>query len=118
MTPEKFEAAVDFLKFLTAPQNAGPMVNDLGSFIPTIAGTTPLPSMEALIESMDNTETMGLMELTIEEGTANQRYLQEFMGDQTTLEEYMAKVAELMKNTAEELAEQNGWDWDNPPTND
>ncbi|MCX6043787.1 MAG: extracellular solute-binding protein [Chloroflexi bacterium] len=115
MTPEKLEAAADFLKFLTAPQNAGPMVNDLGSFIPTIVGTTPLPSMSELIKAMSNTETMGLMELTIEEGQANQRYLQEFMGGQTTMEQYMAKVDELMKKTAADLAEQNKWDWNTPP---
>lgn len=115
MTPEKLEAAVDFLKFLTAPHNAGPMVNDLGSFIPTIQGTTPLPSMSELIKAMDNTETMGLMELSIDEGQANQRYLQEFLGGQTTMDEYMAKVGELMQQTVNELAEQNGWDWDNPP---
>ncbi|MCB9147869.1 MAG: extracellular solute-binding protein [Caldilineaceae bacterium] len=115
MTPEKFEAAVDFLKFLTAPQNAGPMVNDLGSFIPTIEGTTPLPSMQALIQSMSNTETMGLLELTIEEGQANQRYLQEFIGDQTSMDEYMTKVGELMQTTVEDMATQNDWDWDNPP---
>lgn len=118
MTPEKFEAATDFLKFLTAPQNAGPLVNDLGSFIPTIAGTTPLPSMAELIQAMDNTETMGLMELTIEEGQANQRFLQEFIGDQTNMEEYMTKVKELMLSTVEGLAEQNGWDWENPPTSE
>jgi ABC-type glycerol-3-phosphate transport system substrate-binding protein len=115
MTPEKLEAAVDFLKFLTAPQNSGPMVNDLGSFIPTVAGTEPLPSMAELIEAMSNTETMGLMELTIEEGQANQRFLQEFMGDQTNMEQYMAKVKELMLQTVEELADQNNWDWENPP---
>lgn len=114
MTPEKFEAAVDFLRFLTAPQNAGPMVNDLGSFIPTIEGTTPLPSMQELIQSMSNTETMGLLELTIEEGQANQRFLQEFIGDQTDMDEYMSKVDELMQTTIEDLATQNEWDWDNP----
>lgn len=118
MTPEKFEAAVDFLKFLTAPQNAGPMVNDLGSFIPTVAGTTPLPSMAELIQSMSNTETMGLMELTIEEGQANQRFLQEFLGDQTDMEEYMSKVNDLMQSTVEGLAEENNWDWENPPSNE
>ncbi|MCB0063710.1 MAG: hypothetical protein KDE19_16420 [Caldilineaceae bacterium] len=118
MTPEKFAAAVDFLRVLTAPQNAGPMVNDLGSFIPTIAGTTPLPSMQELIQSMSNTETMGLLELTIEEGQANQRYLQEFIGDQTTMEEYMTKVGELMQTTVEDMAAQNDWDWENPPSSD
>jgi len=116
MSPEKLEAAVDFLKFLTAPQNAGPMVNDLGSFIPTIAGTEPLPSMAELIESMSNTETMGFMELTIEEGQANQRFLQEFMGDQTDMDEYMTKVQELMLTAVEDLAAENGWDWENPPS--
>jgi ABC-type glycerol-3-phosphate transport system substrate-binding protein len=116
MTPEKLDAAVDFLKFLTTPQNAGPMVNDLGSFIPTIQGTEPLPSMTELIESMSNTETMGFMELTIEDSEANFRLLQEFMGDQTDMEEYMVKVDELMQQTVEGLAAENGWDWDNPPT--
>ena len=115
MTPEKLAAAVDFLKFLTAPQNAGPLVNDLGSFIPTIVGTTPLPSMAQLIKAMSNTETMGLMELTTEEGQANQRYLQEFMGGQTNMDQYMTKVDTLMKNTAKDLAQQNKWDWDKPP---
>jgi len=69
-----------------------------------------------LIQAMDNTETMGLMELSIDEGQANQRFLQEFLGDQTTMDEYMAKVGELMQQTVNELAEQNGWDWDNPPS--
>ena len=118
MSPEKLEAAVDFLKFLTAPQNAGPMVNDLGSFIPTIQGTEPLPSMAELIQSMSNTETMGFLELTIEEGQDNQRLLQEFMGGQTDMSEYMAKVKELMLATAADLAEQNGWDRENPPDNE
>jgi maltose-binding protein MalE len=115
MTPEKLEAAVDFLKFLTAPQNAGPMVNDLGSFIPTIQGTQPLPTMTELIESMSNTETMGLMELTIEESEANYRLLQEFMGDQTDMDAYMTKVSDLMHQTVDRLADENGWDWDTPP---
>lgn len=115
MSPEKLEAAVDFLKFLTAPQNAGPMVNDLGSFIPTIQGTEPLPTMSELIQSMSNTETMGLMELTIEEGEDNRRLLQEFIGDQTDMGAYMAKVKDLMLMTAEDLASQNDWDWENPP---
>jgi len=116
MTPEKYEAAVDFLKFLTAPQNSGPMVNDLGSFIPTVVGTTPLPSMQELIQSMSNTEKMGLLELSIEEGQANHRLLQEFIGDQTTMDEYMAKVGELMQTTVEDLATQNDWDWETPPS--
>ncbi|MBV7335020.1 extracellular solute-binding protein [Chloroflexi bacterium TSY] len=118
MTPEKFEATVDFLKFLTAPQNAGPMVNDLGSFIPTVQGTVPLPSMSELIESMSNTETMGFMEFTAEDGPANYRLLQEFMGDQTTMEEYMAKVNELMQDSVAGLADENSWDWDNPPSSE
>jgi raffinose/stachyose/melibiose transport system substrate-binding protein len=116
MTPAKLEATVDFLKFLTAPQHAGPMVNDLGSFIPTIQGTEPLPYMTELIEAMSNTETMGFLELTIEEGQANYRLLQEFMGDQTDMEEYMSRVDSLMQQTVQSLAEENDWDWDNPPT--
>jgi raffinose/stachyose/melibiose transport system substrate-binding protein len=115
MTPEKLEATVDFLKFLTAPQNAGPMVNDLGSFIPTIQGTEPLPYMTELIEAMSNTETMGLLELTIEEGQASYRLLQEYMGGQTDMDEYMTKVDELMQQTVAGLVEENDWDWDNPP---
>lgn len=116
MTPDKLLAAVDFLKFLTAPQNAGPMVNDLGSFIPTIQGTKPLASMNELIKTMSNTETMGFMELTIEEGQANYRLLQEFIGGQTDMNAYMGKVNDLMQQTVNGMASDNGWNWDTPPT--
>jgi hypothetical protein len=67
---------------------------------------------------MSNTETMGFMELTIEDSEANYRLLQEFMGDQTDMTEYMAKVQELMTQTVEDLAAENSWDWDNPPAQD
>jgi hypothetical protein len=58
---------------------------------------------------------MGLMELTIEESEANYRLLQEFMGDQTDMDAYMTKVSDLMHQTVDRLADENGWDWDTPP---
>jgi hypothetical protein len=64
---------------------------------------------------MSNTETMGFMELTIEEGEANYRLLQEFMGGQTDMDAYMAKVNDLMHQTVDTMASDNGWDWDTPP---
>jgi hypothetical protein len=58
---------------------------------------------------------MGFMELTIEDSEANYRLLQEYMGDQTDMTEYMAKVDELMTQTVDDLAAENSWDWENPP---
>jgi raffinose/stachyose/melibiose transport system substrate-binding protein len=45
MTTEKFEAVMDWLMYTTTPQNNEAIVNEVGSFIPTVKGTTPLASM-------------------------------------------------------------------------
>ncbi len=41
----KLDLAVDFLEYLSAPQNFGPIANDQSGFLPMVAGTTPGPLM-------------------------------------------------------------------------
>jgi raffinose/stachyose/melibiose transport system substrate-binding protein len=45
--------AVDFLMFLTAPQNAERMINDLGTVLPIQKGATPAdPDLEGILEKL------------------------------------------------------------------
>jgi len=117
MTPEKLDAAADFLKFLTAPQNAGPLVNERGAFIPTIKGTTPSPALQLLVEHLDNWTKMFYMfaneSILMPEGFP---LVQEYLGGQTTLEQFMAKYKEVAERAVEEVRAKNNWDWDTRPT--
>jgi ABC-type glycerol-3-phosphate transport system substrate-binding protein len=42
----KLDLAVDFLQYISAPQNFGPMATSFGGFIPMVAGTDPGPVMQ------------------------------------------------------------------------
>jgi raffinose/stachyose/melibiose transport system substrate-binding protein len=42
MTPEKLEAAIDWLMYTTTPENNEVICNELGSFVPTIKGSKPI----------------------------------------------------------------------------
>jgi len=111
MTPDKIEACIDWLMFLAAPQNSGPMVNDLGSFLPTVKGTKPLESLAPLISSMQNTEKQGgACELSGEEGDAYYRLIQEFMANRTSLGDTMQKVTPVIQAAVDKQARENKWD--------
>jgi raffinose/stachyose/melibiose transport system substrate-binding protein len=49
MTPAKLAWCVDWLKFITTPHNAGLVINNLGSFVPTIKGA---PVVNSTVRSL------------------------------------------------------------------
>jgi ABC-type glycerol-3-phosphate transport system substrate-binding protein len=53
MTSEKYEAIVDWMMYITTPENDEYIVNDLGSFIPSIKGTKPAGAMSNLAHLVD-----------------------------------------------------------------
>ena len=46
----KSAAVLDFLRYIGTPEVDEAVVNELGSFAPTLAGTTPVPGLEAFAE--------------------------------------------------------------------
>lgn len=113
MSSEKFEAAVDWLMFLSAPQNGGPLVNDLGSFLPTLQGAAPLPSLTDLIAAPDRQPTIdGAEALTVEAQDTCFRLLQDFMGDQLSLDEFLEAIIPPIDAAVEQRAAENDWDLD------
>lgn len=113
MSDDRREAALDWLMFLSASQNAGPMINDLGSFLPTIQGATPLPSLVDLIAAPDRQPTIdGAEALTVESSDSFFRILQDFMGDQITLDEFLEQIQAPVDAAVEQKAAENDWDLD------
>jgi len=113
MNDEKREAALDWLMFLTAPHNGGPMINDLGSFLPTLQGATALPSLVDLIAAPDRQPTIdGAEALTVEASDTFFRILQDFMGDEITLDEFLEQIQPPVDAAVEQKAGENNWDLD------
>jgi len=112
MTPEKIEAAVDFLRFLTVPWNAGPMVNDLGAFIPTIKGTKTEGPLVQVAQGIDVPSKVVAIaaELDTEQSEAYKRALQDFLAGKVTLKEFMEKAKTLTEEAVRRVARKNNWD--------
>lgn len=49
LTDEKLEAIIDWLMFISTPENNTKIVNDLGIFVPTMIGAIPLEANEDLV---------------------------------------------------------------------
>ncbi len=48
MTPAKFQAVLDWVRFFTTPQRVQKIVNQLGDSVPTLKGTHPIPSAKGV----------------------------------------------------------------------
>ena len=53
MNNDKLEAVLDWLMFITTPENNAAIVNDVGSMIPTIIGAPQLPANTALVSMLE-----------------------------------------------------------------
>ncbi len=52
MNPAKFQAVLDWVRFFFTPKWDQAIVNQLGSYVPTLKGTTPIPADKALAQSI------------------------------------------------------------------
>lgn len=53
MTDEKLESVIDWLMFISTPENNSRIVNELGIFIPTMVGAVPLEANAGLIQLLE-----------------------------------------------------------------
>lgn len=112
MNADKVEAAVDFLRFLTVPWNAGPLVNDLGSFIPSIKGAVTEGPLTNIAQGIDQpSQVVGIAaELDNQQSEAYKRDLQDFMAGKTDMATFMGKAKTLTNDAVKRVALKGNWD--------
>lgn len=106
------EEAVDFLKFLSAPQNCGPMINELGYFIPMVNDVQMPEGLEIFVPSVSRRDTLFygfVSRLTPQFGDEYYKVLQSYMLDSISSDEAAEKIQKLMDSAADQLIKENGW---------
>lgn len=112
MTPAKEKMAVKWLQFITTPKNDSTIVNDLGTFVPTVVGSKPLASLTSLAKlSNGSSESIfGGIDLTNQELDKIFRAFQSYMLGQISLQTFGQTAGAAMTQTANQLISQNKWD--------
>lgn len=107
------EAAMDFLKFLSAPQNAGPMILELGLFVPMVEGVEIPEQLAAITPSLERRITLidgFVSRLDPQFGDAYYRILQRFMLDELSIDEAVAEIDREMDAAVSRVARANNID--------
>ena len=112
---ESVEEAVDWMKYLTTPENNAYMVNELYSMLPSIKGAEPLDVFKPMIELIKLSEPHYWFNPVSLLGRGYQRtyigMMQMYFGGKLTLEQTLAQLDKAMKETADELIEEYGWEF-------
>jgi len=105
------DETIDWLMFVTAPQNLVPLCNDLGSFAPALKeteGVDPrlLPFIKQLEKGSERIRPDWCI-LTPEYAQQHYRILQEYIGGKLTMDEATDKLQREMEKGADILIDQN-----------
>lgn len=109
MTKEKMDVVVDWLMYITEPERISEIVNEYGSFCPTIEGSTPLPGMEHLLDNLNADYIVydGGQGLT---GTLYDtifRNLHQYMLGEVTMDEVVETLSKTVEEEIETKIEEN-----------
>jgi ABC-type glycerol-3-phosphate transport system substrate-binding protein len=107
------ETAVDFLMFLTAPQNIAPLNNDLGSYAPGVRDMGALdPDIQPFLQSLQK----GVFRIeSFYRGLTRQysdqfvKVLEQYLTDRISLEAAGDEIQKLLVDTARGMIEEHGW---------
>jgi raffinose/stachyose/melibiose transport system substrate-binding protein len=107
------DAAVDFLMFLTAPQNIGPLNNDLGAYAPGVKDMGTLdPDIQPFLQSAQK----GVFRIeSFYRGLTRQysdqfvKVLEQYLTDRITLDRTGEEIEKLLIDTARTMIEDNKW---------
>jgi len=109
----KVEAAIDFLMFWTAPQNAGRLINESMSFLPNIRGVVPSPEMDPFKDSLENWKNYwwdGRLGSEVY-GKMTDEIWVPYLLDKASLEETIEKRDALLAENFDRLIEDQGWNF-------
>jgi len=112
LTSEKEEAIIDWLMFITTPDNNEAIVNELGLNVPTIKGTEPIEELKDLSTLSDQPlqSVFGGINLNQKQLDAIFRSLQGYITGENTLEEFLEVADTEMEKAADEIIEREEWD--------
>jgi raffinose/stachyose/melibiose transport system substrate-binding protein len=107
--PGKLEAVIDWMRFFARPQQSEQIINEDGSYIPTMVGTEPKAGTELLVEQANAPlRAIQVGGLTDELGSEMQSIFGLYLSGNSTLEEATAEVQELLNAAADAYAAEEG----------
>ncbi len=109
--PGKFEAVLDWLRYIGTPEVAEKIINEEGSFIPTWLGTTPNPGSEALATQADlelRTVSVGNTSATLSDDM--QRIFGLYLSGNVSLEDAQTQVQGALDRSVADYARSNDVD--------
>lgn len=111
MTDEKTEAIVDWMMYMTTPENDSSICNDNGSFIPTVIGSTPSEANASLVELLNADPTViddGMMSLSSEFMDTYYRTFQEYLRGNLTMDDARENLRDSLDEALEEMGDSLG----------
>jgi raffinose/stachyose/melibiose transport system substrate-binding protein len=113
----KLEAAVDWLMFMSTPEHAGAMVQDLGEFVPNVKGAPVSAEMKPFMAALGHHVRLPLFDgLGPDFGDRWYKLLQAYLGDEITLDEAMDRLQRDMEGAADEAIRRYHWNFDDTAT--
>lgn len=105
---------IDFLRFVTAPQNANRMISELGQFLPNIKGVDVNPDLKEPLRAItEGLGEAGMVTYPDKIGTEQREKIAQvwtdFHLDQITQEEAQQQIDALMTEYATKAIADNGW---------
>lgn len=113
MSKEKLDVVMDWLMYITEPARISEIVNEYGSFCPTIEGSTPLPGMESLLDNLnaDYVNYDGGQGLTGTLADTIFRNLHQYMLGEVTMDEVVDTLSKTVEEEVDVKIEENP-DWE------
>lgn len=109
---DKLEAAVKFLQFVSAPQNAQPWLDETGG-VPALADAVPAPGLEGLMTGSWFESPRVPARSLIPRAFGGQAIYTGYLTGSKPLEDQLVELQGLWVEASKELAEDGGWteDW-------
>ncbi|HMN28606.1 MAG TPA: hypothetical protein PKE45_10675 [Caldilineaceae bacterium] len=107
--------AIDFLRFVTAPENANRMISELGQFLPNIKGVDVNPDLKEPLRAItEGLGEAGMITYPDKIGTEQREKIdtivwRNYLLDEITLEEAQQQIDELMMEYTDGAIAANGW---------
>jgi ABC-type glycerol-3-phosphate transport system substrate-binding protein len=110
----KLDLAVDFLQFISAPQNLGRLAKSFGGFIPMVKGTEAGEVMEGFRKIADLPERLFNdpdNRLTVESGNQWNQAMQAFFLGQADATATKTKLQQIWMDAAKAECAKQKWEW-------
>jgi ABC-type glycerol-3-phosphate transport system substrate-binding protein len=109
----KVDLAIDFLRYWTAPQNSGRLINEYAAYLPNVRGIEPSAEMAPFAAALENWKNYwwdGRIGSEVY-GKMNDEIWVPYLLDRQTLEETTAKRDALLAGAVDEVIASQGWDF-------